>query len=95
MAEVVPTVAKLLREVEARRGHGYPARRYEVDADTQARIEANTHVWSEGAAIHVSTIGEVHLRPLYPIGPLPIRYNRAIAARANGAIRRLLKPDKG
>lgn len=104
-AAVAPTVAKLLvnrrSEVGPRHiGRGdsarFPERKYEVSADVAERIASNTHVWSEGTKVRVHSIATderaKHLRPIYPIGDsMPIRWNRAIFAKANGEIRRLLK----
>lgn len=101
VAACAPTVAKLLKdrrgEIEPEKAPGYPPRRFEVSPETADRIAKNTHTWASGSTVKVATVSAEHLRPLYPIRKMPLRWNRALYAKANGEIRRLLDapPDGG
>ena len=107
IAQAIPTVQKLLNHAEGTiEPAGQPAagRRYDTHKNTighdsligssflQDRINANTIVSVDNGTIRVDT-GEdnPHLRPLVPIGALPLKWRGAIAAKVNGAIRRHLK----
>lgn len=69
----------------------WAGRRYSVSNQVQARIDANTKVEARHGFLEVTTGGQVHLRPVVPIGSLPLKWRQAIAAKVKGAIRRGLK----
>lgn len=107
--EAIPTLEKLLagsttgnlrgkegpvRGTVEPRPVGWAGRRYVVDGDLLARIVANTRVETRGLGVRVTTVGNDHLRPIVPVGELPLKWRGALSAKINGAIRRHLRASQ-
>lgn len=97
IGEATPTVRALLSSADSQVEPAkvtWAARRYEVSADLRQRININTIVTVDGRVIRVTTgAGNDHLRPLMPVGELPLKWRAAIWAKINGAIRRHLRGE--
>lgn len=74
---------------------GYPSRRYVVSPLVQGRIDALTHVEATDSTIRVTATGSEHLRPIVPVGEMPLKWRAALYARIRGSIRRHLRPHGG
>lgn len=96
LAAAVPTVEVLLSHASTtspveRKANDFAPRSYNVDDETQQRIDDNTVVGVEGTSIRVGLgTGSVHERPLVPLGSLPLKWRGAIAQKVNGYIRQRL-----
>lgn len=95
LAATVPTVQVLLSHASTGesavepKANPYAPRAYNVDSETQERIDGNTIVGVDGNAIRVGTgEGSDHDRPLVPLGGLTQHWRAAIARRFNGIVRR-------
>lgn len=97
VGEATPTVRALLSSADPQVEPAkvpWAARRYQAGEALRARINVNTIVTVDGRIIRVTTgAGNDHLRPLLPVGELPLKWRAAISAKINGAIRRHLKGE--
>lgn len=97
LQEAVPTMEKLLSHASTSSAvvkgpSPYAKRHYDVDAETQARIDENTVVGVDGNSITVDLAGgSVHDRPLVPVGQLDPQWRLALFAKIRGGINRFLK----